>query len=109
MGEPDFSDVKSLGAARHLENEGKLVKALLFPSELGGSENPHNEVYITPEAADARQLIVGTLVRFVEEGLIDKMTVEPAYKGDSFVPARIVFHASHSQKAGRVERVIEVW
>lgn len=109
MGKPDFSNVKSRGAALLLENDGKLVKVNLFPSELGGQEIPQNEVYITPEAAGARQMIVGTLVRFVEEGVIDKMTVEPTYKGDSFVPARIVFHAHHSQKAGRFEPVIEVW
>ena len=106
---PDFSAVTSLAAAEALARQGKLVRVLLFPAEFGGEDIRENAVYITPEAAAARDLILGTLHRFIKEGLIDKMDVTPDYKGDSFVPSRIVMHATHSKKKGSFEPTIEVW
>ncbi|MDF0486811.1 hypothetical protein PX554_01610 [Sphingomonas sp. H39-1-10] len=106
---PDFSAVTSRAAAEALARQGKLVRILLFPAEFGGEDVPENAVYITPEAAAARELILGTLQRFAKEGLIDKLDVTPDYKGDSFVPSRIVMHATHSKKKGSFEPTIEVW
>jgi len=106
---PDFSAVTSLAAAEALARKGKLVRILLFPAEFGGEDIAENAVYITPEAAAARELILGTLHRFTKEGLIDKLDVTPDYKGDSFVPSRIVMHATHSKKKGGFEPTIEVW
>ena len=106
---PDFSAVTSLAVAEALARQGKLVRVLLFPAEFGGEDIRENAVYITPEAAAARELILGTLHRFVAEGLVDKLDVTPDYKGDSFVPSRIVMHATRSKKKGSFEPTIEVW
>jgi hypothetical protein len=106
---PDFSQVKSVAVARALADEGKLVKVLAFPSELGGPDVPENIVYITPEAAYAREMIIGTLRRFADKGLIDKLDVRPEYKGDSVVPSRIVINATSSKKGGAFVPTIEVW
>lgn len=109
MVRPDFSAVTSLAAAKALAAKGRLVEVLLFPAELGGQDLPENRVYITPEAAAAQRLMIGTLQRFVREGLINKMTVEPEYKGDSYIPSRIVMHATHSKKKGGFSPTIEIW
>lgn len=105
----DFSSVESLAGAGALAARGDLVRVLLFPAEFGGADIAQNVVYITPQAAAQRQLLVGTLRRMVEAGRLDRMNVVPVYKGRSFVPAAITFKAWHSSKDGRFEQTIEIW
>ena len=109
MGALDFSHITTLEDVRRLEKDGKLVGICLFPTEFGGEEIQHNVVYVTPEAAEARSLIVGTLMRLVGEGTINRMTVEPSYRGESVVPVEIRIDARHDIKAGRFQPVITVW
>ena len=107
---PDFSGVTSKAAARKLVRAGRLVEISLFPVELGGPEDePMNRSYITPEAAIARDLAIGTLVRFFEDGVIDELQVVPEYKGASIVPGSIAMNATHSEQAGHFNTVIDVW
>ncbi|MGY2736470.1 hypothetical protein [Sphingomonas sp. UYP23] len=106
---PDFSGIKTVVAARHLVTEGKLEAVLLFPAELGGENIPQNTVYVTPSAAQAKAMIDGTIHRFAQQGLIDKLDVTPEYKRDSIVPSRIVMHATSSKKPGGLNPVIDVW
>lgn len=106
---PDFSEVKTLAAAKRLAAKGVLVKILYFPAEVGGGTNPENIGYVTPEAAQAKAMIDGTIVRFSREHLIDNLTITPDYKGDSFVPSRIVIDATHSKKKGGLHMAVEVW
>lgn len=106
---PDFSNVRSAADAERLAKEGKLVRVLLFPAAVGGEDTPQNVVYVPPQAAATQELIIGTLVRFVDEGTIDKLNVAPEYRGDSFIPVRIRYDAYHSSRPGRFEPVIEIW
>ena len=106
---PDYSDVTSRDKAQALVAKGLLVKLLLFPQEFGGADSPENVVYVPKAAADAKELVTGTLVRFFKEGLIDQLQVEPSYKGNSLVPSRLVIKASHSTKEGGFNPTIEVW
>ncbi len=106
---PDYSQVTSLAAARALAAEGKLVKILLFPAELGGQDVPENVAYIPPYAAEARQLVIGTLRRFLADGLIDKLEVVPEYRGKSYVPTKLVMHATHSKTPGSIHPTVEIW
>lgn len=108
-GAPDFSEVRTRADAERLVGEGRLVRVLLYPGELGGEDAPANVTYLTPEAAQARERIVGTLTRFTEKGLIDKLSVEPTYRGDSHVPASITYRGAHSTRSGVFEPVIQVW
>jgi len=106
---PDFSDVTTRAAARRLVPEGRLVEISLFPVELGGPDAPPNMGYITPEAAEVRAIVIGTLTRFMQEDVIDRLTVVPDYKGDSIVPSRITMTASHSGEGGSIGTTIDVW
>lgn len=108
-GARDFSSVESLSDAGALAAKGDLVRVFLFPAEFGGEDVPPNVVYITPQAAAARELVIGTLRRMIEEGLLDRMNVVPAYKGRSFVPSAIALKAWHTSKEGRFEQTIKVW
>ena len=98
MSGPDFSAITTKAAARKLVRKGELVEIYFFPLELGGPDEPHNIGYVPPFAAEARELLLGTLVRQMKEGLIDQMEVEPDYQGKSIVPARITMRAWHSSK-----------
>ena len=92
----DFSHVDSLDKAMALAEEGKLFKILLFPAEFGGQDVPPNVVYVPAGIPEIKDQITGTLIRFVNEGLIDNLVVNPEYKGNSFVPSRIVMQTSQS-------------
>ena len=106
---PDLSAVTTKAAARKLARQGRLVEISLFPTELGGPDDPMNRTWTTPEAADARDMVIGTLRRFAEDGLIDQLKVSPEYKGDSIVPSRIVISGTHSGQEGSIDLAIEVW
>ncbi|WP_425054842.1 hypothetical protein [Pseudomonas abyssi] len=105
----DFSHVDSREKAMELVQEGKLFKVLLFPSEFGGEDIPQNSVYVPAGIPEIKDQITGTLIRFVEQGLIDNMQVNPEYKGSSFVPSKIKMSTSHSGKAGEFNPTIEIW
>lgn len=62
-GTPDFGAVTTAAAADGLVREGRLVAIRLFPAELGGPADAPDTGYITPEAARARALLIGTLER----------------------------------------------
>lgn len=109
MNAPDFSDVTTKAAARKLVREGRLVRITLFPYELGGSDEPENVAFITPEAALVRELVIGTIGRFFEEGSVDKLEVVPEYRGDSVVPSSITMTAWHSGQEGEIATTIPVW
>ena len=105
----DFSDVDSQEKVVQLAQEGKLFKMLLFPAEFGGEDVPQNFVYVPAGIPKIKDRITGTLIRFVQEGLIDNLQVNPEYKGNSFVPAKINMKTSHSGKAGEFNPTIEIW
>lgn len=106
---PDFSHVTSKEAVMKLASEGKLVKILLFPSELGGADIPENVVYVPPGVPEIKDQVTNKVIGLVEEGLNINLRVMPEYKGNSFVPSKIHIKASHAEKRGNFERTIEIW
>lgn len=106
---PDFSMVTSKAAAQQLAREGRLVRIRLFPAELGGRADAENIGYIPPAAEQARQRLIATLQRLVDEDRIDQLDVQAEYKGASIVPSRIHFTAKHSRGGPPFEGVVEVW
>ncbi|MEJ2407021.1 MAG: hypothetical protein P8171_22605 [Candidatus Thiodiazotropha sp.] len=105
----DYSGVDSREKAVELVKEGKLYKILLFPAEFGGEDIPQNVVFVPAGIPEIKDKITGTLMRFVQEGLIDNLQVNPEYKGNSFVPSKINIKTSHSDKAGEFNPTIEIW
>lgn len=105
----DFSHVDSREKTIALVEKGELFKILLFPAEFGGQDIPQNVVFVPAGIPEIKEQITGTLVRFVQDGLIDNLKVEPEYKGKSFVPSKINMHTYHSGKAGQFNPSIEIW
>jgi len=106
---PDFSAVTTKAAARRLVREGRLVEITLFPAELGGPNDARNRSFTTPQAAEARALLIATLGRYVEEDMIDQLDVVPEYKGDSVVPSALTVTGTHSTRETRFRTTIPVW
>jgi hypothetical protein len=106
---PDYSDVTSRERAEQLVAEGRLARILLFPAEFGGEDNPLNTAFVPPAIVAVRQQLIATLTGYVEQRLVDRMTVSPEYRGNSMVPARIRFRATSSTGPATFEPVIEIW
>ncbi len=105
----DFSHIDSKEKAIALSEKGELFKILLFPDEFGGQDIPQNVVYVPAGVPEIKDQITGTLIRFVKDGLIDNLKVEPEYKRRSFVPSKIKMFTSHSGKSGQFNPTIEIW
>ena len=105
----DFSDVTSLEKAEALYAQGKLERVLLFPAEFGGKDIPQNVVFVPLGITEIKNQLNGTLTRFVGDGLINKLTIEPEYKGQSFIPAKIKMRAWHTDKKGEFNPSIDIW
>ncbi|AQR74890.1 hypothetical protein BXU08_15590 [Sphingomonas sp. LM7] len=104
-----FSQIRSREHADRLLAFGSLVKIYLFPTNLGGDDDPRNIVYVTPDAAEAHAAIVGRLRRFVQGHEENELEIRPEYKGGSIVPTRIHFIASHRSGGERFEEEVRVW
>jgi hypothetical protein len=106
---PDFTHVVTKVVAKALVAQGRLVRILLFPGELGGEDVPANVAYITPEAASVRFRVIATLSRMIRDGSIDKLDVEPTYKGDSVVPSGLRMTATKASEERSLVETISVW
>jgi len=105
----DFSNVANREAAEALYAEGKLERILLFPSRLGGKDIPLNVVYVPKGISAMKDKITETLVQMFKDGKINKLAVDPEYKGASFIPSRIKIRAWHTDRKGEFNTAIEVW
>jgi hypothetical protein len=105
----DFSDVTSREKAEALYAQGALEKVLLFPAEFGGSETPENTVFVPHGVSEAINQITGTLIRFFNEGLINKLSVEPEYRGKSAIPTKLKMRAWHTDKQGEFNPSVNIW
>jgi len=106
---PDFSTVTTRAAAGKLVRKRQLVRIHFFPTELGGPKTKVNTGYVTPQAAASHALLIEMLSAYVERGRLDRLLIQPEYKGTSIVPTRIRVKASHSQGGDSFERAIEIW
>lgn len=105
----DFSHIDSREKAIQAVGEGGLVAILAVPEILGGEDVDINTFYIPRAVVEVHSQIVETLVRYVDEDLIDNLQVKMEYKGSSIVPSEIKLYSSHSNKTGQFNPTIKVW
>ena len=106
---PDFSHVRSVEQAEAEVAQGRLIRAYLFPLELGGPDDPQNVAYLPSGMEEAWRSVVGSIGRFAEQGLVDGLSVEPTYNGESLVPCRLKFIATSSNGGAGFEPTLELW
>jgi hypothetical protein len=106
---PDFSAVTTPMQALTLHGLGTLKRTLLLPEALGGVDAETNAAYVPPAAFELLQRLNETLKRYMSEGRIDRLSVDPEYKGRSLVPRKIRVSARHSGRTGEFITVIGIW
>jgi len=105
----DCAAITSLQAAEGCARDGYLVKTYLFPVELGGEAIPQNVIYLTKQAAEEKARTTQELIALVQAGTVNKASVVPEYRGDSFIPAKIFVTAWRDGEPVHREMTIEVW
>jgi hypothetical protein len=107
---PDFSAVTTPAQAAKLSDTGRLKRILLHPVALGGVDAEVNAAYVPPAVVSLQSRLTETLERYVSEGRIDNLSVEPEYKGKSLVPTKIRVRATHSEhEEEEFTTVIGIW
>jgi len=106
---PDFSAVTTAEDIEKLVAEGVLVPILVVPPDFGGTEDAINTAYVTPEAAAQKKVMDATLVDLAEQGLLNSFELEPEYRGDSLIPAKLTFRANHAGEGDRFDLTVEIW
>ncbi len=104
----DYATITTLGQAEAACREGHLVKALLLPAELGGEDVPQNRTFLPPQASDAKAGTTVELINAVQIGM-SAVSIVPEYRGDSFVPSRLVITAARPGSAPGLSRDLRVW
>ena len=110
MDKPGFEGIRSLNDARRACMNGELAKALLVPIEFGGEDVPQNVVYVSPAACEAQSAIIKDLIGFVREQGAIQLHAVPEYRGDCFVPSRIIYQAfPQATQFAPMVRVVSIW
>jgi len=105
----DFSHVDSREKAEALVGQGQLEKIHLFPLEFGGEDVLANVAYVPMGVGQAKAMADGTILKLIQEGQVTQYAAAPEYKGNSFVPARIVIKAWKPDADGAFHPTIEIW
>jgi hypothetical protein len=106
---PDFSSVTTAAKAAELSDTGRLRRTLLVPVALGGQDAEANTAYVPPSVVVVQERLNETLKRYLSEGRIDNLSVDPEYKGKSLVPAKIRVSARKNGRVGEFTTVIGIW
>jgi hypothetical protein len=104
----DFSSITSLKAAEDACRDGRLMKMLLLPAELGGQDLPENVLYVPPVACEMKNESTAELLDAVRGGMRE-VAVVPEYRGTSFVPTKITITAAQSGVPHQYKLEIRIW
>lgn len=103
-----WDTVTSQTAAEALCRDGQLIRTLLLPQELGGEDTQENVVFLPPAARDAKDRTTAELIGLFRQGVAEQVSIIPEYRGESFVPARVLVSAWKAERAA-YEKPIEIW
>lgn len=104
----DFSNIVSLNSAEKACHDGRLVKTLLLPAEIGGLERPENVIFVPPHALLIKNQFTAKLISAIQVGMIE-IVVTPEYRGASLVPTKIFISASRPKEKAGYSIDIEIW
>ena len=101
-----YAEITSREKAKSMYELGLLRKAFLFPIEFGGEEIEVNTIYLPKKAAIEKQMFEQKIMQLAHDGMINNYSANPEYKGDSFIPAKLLLKASGKQN---VEQEINIF
>ncbi|WP_017669686.1 hypothetical protein [Blastomonas sp. AAP53] len=106
--EMDFSHVTSRAQAQALARRGELTKILYFPKRFGGENVKENTGYVPPGTQVALDFAHDRISGLIDLKSINRMIVEPKYRGKSVVPSAIVYICS-GEGEGTITMTINIW
>ncbi|MDN3611294.1 hypothetical protein QWZ16_16960 [Vibrio ostreicida] len=92
-----------------LVQQGELFEVLLLPTELGGKNEPRNIVFVPEDIPAVHEQNTENVLSLVKDKLINRLEVQPVYKGNSFVPSQVKMMSKHSVENRRFITVINIW
>ena len=104
----NFSQVTSRAKAEALVKRGDLMKILLFPKRFGGQKVKESTGYVPPGTQVALDFAHDRISGLIDLNAINRMVVEPQYRGKSIVPTAIVYICS-SQGEGTITMTVNIW
>jgi hypothetical protein len=103
---PDYSHIDSNEKAQQLYAKKELVKLHLMPLDWGGQDIAMNIIYVPEFALEQKSVIDGMIEEFLVAGLNIHYSCSPEYKGNSFIPSRVVINYSGDRQN---THTIEIW
>lgn len=104
---PDFSAIDSREKAEALFRRGELETLYLMPLDFGGTDDPHNVLYVPVGIAAIKEEIDQNVIApLAEEGRITQYRAVPEYQGRSFIPIAIQVVVSDP---GEFSSTINIW
>jgi hypothetical protein len=104
----DFSHVTSRAQAEALVKRGELVRIRFFPKRFGGRADRENIGYVPPGALMMIDFANDRVSGLIDLKAIDRLVVEPEYRGKSIVPVRIVYICSGEGEA-TIDMTLNIW
>lgn len=104
----NFSHVTSRAQAEALVKRGELVRIRLYPKRFGGRGDKENIGYVPPDAPMMIDFANDRVSGLIDLKAIDRLVVEPKYRGKSIVPVQIVYICS-GMGEGTIEMTLNIW
>ncbi|WP_233131802.1 hypothetical protein [Robiginitalea sediminis] len=102
----DYSAVDSREKAIALYEKGELSKIYLMPLEFGGDDKPVNTLYVPAFVHEFKTRVDKRIEDLLDAGDNLSFTAEPEYKGNSFVPSRLVIMVTGDTE---FTEAIDIW
>jgi hypothetical protein len=102
----DYSDIDSNQKAEDLYKQGKLSILYLMPLEFGGEDSPVNILYAPEAAVEQKEKFDGHVEQLLEHDFNLSYSAEPEYKGNSFIPSRLVIRVGGDKE---MTETIDIW
>lgn len=103
-----FEEIDSVGKAQEECRKGNLERMYIMSPIFGGTDDPHNILYVPVGVNRIKEGYDDILADLVEQGKAKSFNCKPEYKGKSIVPSRITI-TSGKDGVEVFKQTIEVW
>ena len=104
---PDFSIVDSNEKAVELYKKNELAKIHLMPLEFGGEDILQNTLYAPRFAKEFKERFDSMIKDFLLQGKKLTYSASPEYKGENFIPSRLIIKVNGYVSFEEV--IVEIW
>ena len=103
-----FEEIDSVSKAQEECKKGNLERMYIMSPIFGGTDAPHNILYVPVGVSRIKEGYDNILADLVEQGKAKSFNCKPEYKGKSVVPSRITI-TSGKDGVEVFKQTIEVW